>query len=126
PEYTVTAGDNDERCTVSRFSLQRGAKRKQCSLKVEDVLRTMAELGGAYPDVIELLRQAENSKCLSCALAADALPEAPTVFQLARAGQNDASLKTGDCEILNARADFGATPNLFLHGPRKLPRQTAE
>src|SRR5262249_11223613 len=126
PEFTVTAGDNDERCTISRFSVQRGAKRKQCSLKLEDVLRTLAELGGGYPDAVELLRQADTNKCMSCALAIDAMPEAPSVHQLARAGQNDANVRVTDGEILNARAEFGATPNLFLRGPRMAAAPASE
>src|SRR5262249_23095181 len=122
PEFTVTAGDSDERCTISRFSVERGAKRRQCSLKLADVLHTLADLGGAYPDAVELLRQSDRNKCLSCPVAVDALPEAPSVFQLARAGQSDPNLKTTDGEILNARAEFGATPNLFQRGTRRLPR----
>jgi hypothetical protein len=125
PEFTVTAGDDDEHCTISRFSLQRGAKRKQCSLKLADVLRTLAELGGGYPDAVELLHQAERTKCLSCQVAVDALPEAPSVVQLAQAGRNG-NQKNTDGEILNARAEFGATPNLFQSGTRQAPRHGME
>jgi flagellar basal body P-ring protein FlgI len=121
PEFTVTAADGDERCTLSRFSKTHGTKRRQCSLQVTDVLRTLADMGGTYPDAVEFLRQADRNKCLSCAVAVDALPEAPTVQQLARAGRDDAGLKSTDGEILNARAEFGATPNLF-QGASRRPR----
>jgi hypothetical protein len=127
PEFTVTAAEGDEHCTLSRFSARHGAKRKQCSLKVADVLKTLAEMGGTYPDAAELLRQADRNKCLSCPVAIDALPAAPAVQQLARAGQSDAGSRTTDGEILNARSDFSGTPNLFQRGPtRRPPRSSME
>jgi hypothetical protein len=125
PEFTITAGDNDQRCTVSRFSVQHGTRKKQCSLQLTDVLHALADLGGTYPDAVELLRQLERNKCLTCAVAVDALPEAPSVLQLARAGKADSSVKVVDGEILNARAEFGATPSLFQHSVHRTPR-TAE
>ncbi|MBL8793059.1 MAG: flagellar basal body P-ring protein FlgI [Planctomycetia bacterium] len=125
PEFTVTAADDDERCTISRFSVKYGVKRRQCSLKLPDVLRNLAELGGVYPDAIELVRQAGRHKCLSCPVAVDALPEAPTVQQLARAGKGQADTG-GSPEILNARSEFGATPNLFSRATGKPVRPVFE
>lgn len=124
PEFTVTATEGDEQVTVSRFSKTQGTKRKQCSMKVADVLRAVGELGGTYPDAVELVRQAEKNKCLSCPVAADALPEAPSVQMLARDGLGEAS-KTTDPDILNARSEFGVTPTLFQAGPPKKPARPA-
>lgn len=124
PEFTITAGDNDQHCTISRFSVQHGTKKTQCSLRLTDVLHKLAELGGTYPDAVELLRQAERNKCLSCTVAVDALPEAPSVLQLARAGKADSSVKVVDGEILNARSEFGATPSLFQRGIQRSVRTT--
>ena len=50
------------------------------------MLRAVAELGGNYADAVELLRQAEANRGLNCAVKADPLPKAPTVYDLARAG----------------------------------------
>jgi hypothetical protein len=125
PEFTVTAGPDDDRCTISRFSVQRGTRRKQCSLRLDDVLRTLAELGGTYPDAVELLQQAGRCQSLSCALKVDALPQAVSVHELARDGSGDLKLLLSDHEIVPAKADFGATPNLFAKGTsRRTP--TAE
>jgi hypothetical protein len=127
PEFTITAGESDGHCTISRFSLRHGSKKRQCSFKLAAVLRTLAELGGTYPDAVELAHQADYNKCLSCPVAVDALPETPSVYQLARAGQNDATAKATDGEILNARAEFSATPNLFQRGtPSRPARPTNE
>jgi hypothetical protein len=104
--------------------------RKQCSLKLSDVLRRLGEMGGTYPEVVDLLRRADSCHCLSCRLAVDALPEAASVYQLARAGQKSKDKQGGeedellraDEEIVKARSEFGATPNLFETGHRKPDR----
>ncbi len=38
-EFSITAADNDLRCTLSRFPLGGAPARKQCSLAVDDVLK---------------------------------------------------------------------------------------
>lgn len=91
-EFTVTAGRDDTRCTISRLSAHRSVSRRQCSLRLEEVLRTLADMGGAYPDVDELLRQAEKCEALTCKLAVDALPrplDPAEEKQLARDGADD-------------------------------------
>ena len=87
-EVNVTADDGDGQCTVSRFSARTREKRSGYStLKVEDVIRKVAELGGDYATVTELLRQARRCECVSCAVEVDALPQATSVYALKRAGQ---------------------------------------
>jgi hypothetical protein len=123
-EFTITASADDDKCTIGRFSTTGGIHRKQCSLKLSDVLRQVTELGGGYPDVVDLLRRADNCRCLSCRVTVDALPLAPSVFQIARAGQagkernesGEDELLATDKEVLDARADFSATPTLFEAG----------
>ena len=52
----MTAADGDTQCAVSRFSPRtREEKHGYASLKVEDVLRKVADMGGEYPDVVALL-----------------------------------------------------------------------
>jgi hypothetical protein len=66
--------------------------------------------------VTELLRQAGNCRALTCRVAVDELPQTTSVFELARAGAGKVDGHKVDEEILNARLDFGATPNLFEAG----------
>jgi hypothetical protein len=118
-KFTVTAGTGDERhATITRFDVGRhsdGPRRqtRQCSLQVEDVLRTLAGLGGTYTEAVEVLRQAHTCQCVSCAVAVDQLPQAVSVQELARAGAHDPELLQLDGDILDARPDFGATPTLY-------------
>lgn len=119
-EFTVTAGRDDNKCTITRLSLHRGTGRKQVSLKLEEILRTLADMGASYPNVDELLTQADRcvhrggSRCLSAPLAIDALPQETSVFDLAKSGAGNLDFTKDDRdEINNARSDIGATPTLF-------------
>jgi hypothetical protein len=114
-EFTVTSGTDDTHCTISRVPLRGGApSRKQCSLKLADVLRAFAQLGGMYPEAVEILQQAQECQCLSCRVRVDALPQATSVFDLARAGR--AAVTGGPDEILDSlpnNQDLGLTPTLY-------------
>lgn len=102
-EYTVTAAEEDTRCTVSRFHLRaQQIQRRQCSLKVEDVLQTLADLEGQYPDVVELLRQVDEQKVLNCPVAFNTAPQALVVEDLAAAG--------GDRDFLKGPEESPASP----------------
>jgi Flagellar P-ring protein len=124
-EFTLTAGEDDTKCTISRIALKHGRSRHQCPLKLEDVLRTMAAMGATYPDVVELLGQMDKCRTLTCRLAVDALPQATSVYDLAKSG-HDLDSGKGDEEVLKARADFGATPNLFEAKAERRSRTAAE
>jgi hypothetical protein len=82
PDYTVTAEPGDDRCTVSRISTKSGQQRKQCSLRLNDVLRTLADLGGSYPDAVDLLRKLEDRQALSCPVRVNTLPPEATLEKL--------------------------------------------
>jgi hypothetical protein len=113
-DFTVTAAENDDHCTIARLSVRHGTQRRQCSLGVYDVLKTVGELGGGYPQVVELLRQANKCHSITCGLAVDALPQATSVYYLAEHGATDPEFRQADDdEIRNAKADFLAVPTLF-------------
>jgi hypothetical protein len=114
-EFAVTAGRDDPNCTVTRFPTQGSPARRQCSLKLEDVLRTMADLGGMYPEVVEFLRQADQCQCLGCRVRCDALPQAVSVYDLVKSGK-DKPGKAGAAEAIPGGQDLGLTPTLFEGG----------
>jgi hypothetical protein len=125
PDFIVSSGRDDDRCTVTRVTLRGGKQYKQVSLKLSDVLAALAELGGLYPDAVELLRQADQIHCLSCKVVADALPEATSVLQLAQEGEAG-DLIQSDEELVKVRGDFNATPTLFEDSARRRPRGHSE
>jgi hypothetical protein len=116
-EFAVTATGDEDRCTVSRFPHRGGVKRAQCSLRLEDVLRKMADMGATYPEALELIEQADRCSCLSCPALRDMLPHAVTVFDLANSGKS--SLVSPEGEVLAAPQDLGRTPTLYSTGGKK-------
>lgn len=114
-EFTITAQQGDPHCTISRISLRHGTNRRQCSLKVDDVLRTLAHMGGNYSDAVEVVRQAHRTQVVSCPVAVDALPQATSVYELAQAGRGTRRGGAGEADARGAlaRADLGAVPTLF-------------
>jgi hypothetical protein len=105
-EFTITAEPGDDRCTVSRFVLSPPSMaRRQCSLRLEDVLRTIAELGGQYPDVVDLLRQVEYRHCLTAPVRFDAVPVIVPVEVLAEEGKTPKLLRPEEDAVADRRRD---------------------
>ena len=92
-EFTVAIEEGDDRCTVSRITNRGGLTRKQCSLRLEDVLRTMAELGAGYPEAVDLLRKLDDRQAINCPIAANTLPTLISVEELADGGRNPSFLR---------------------------------
>ena len=106
-DFTITAAAEDQRCTVSRYPVHGEPMKRQCkSLRIAEVLHAMAGMGGTYPDVVELLFQADKCKCLSCPLKVDALPVAISVYDLDKAGK-------GQMDLNNAGRDRITPTTLF-------------
>ncbi|WP_162660186.1 flagellar basal body P-ring protein FlgI [Tuwongella immobilis] len=86
-DFTLTAGLNDSKITISRFSVNKGQKQVQCGYEVGEVIRTLASLEASYSDILDLLSQANRCKSLNCPLAVDALPKAASVKAIAERGK---------------------------------------
>jgi hypothetical protein len=125
-EFTITAGDEDDHCTIRRLSVNHSTRPQQCSLSLNDILHVLADMGGMYPEAVELIRQAGTYNSLSCPVAVDALPQAISVYALAKEGANNPDFLTSDKEILDAREDLGATPTLFDKSNGRRPQYSVE
>jgi hypothetical protein len=125
-EFTVTAGDEDDHCTIRRVSVSHSTRPQQCSLSLKDILHALADMGGMYPEAVELIRQAGTYNSLSCPVAVDSLPQAISIYTLARDGANNPDFFNTDQEILDAREDLGATPTLFDKSNGRRPQYAAE
>lgn len=66
---------DDERVTVSRFSVGEPDQKRVVSTLVDDVIRAVVDLGGTYPDVVQALAQAKGSGALTSRFEIDALPQ---------------------------------------------------
>jgi hypothetical protein len=91
-EFTVVIDNGDDRCTISRITTQ-GSVSKQCTRRLDDVLRAMAALGAGYPEAVDLLRQLDDRQALNCPVAANALPTQVSVEDLADSGRDPSFLR---------------------------------
>jgi hypothetical protein len=136
--FVLASAPGDTRCTISHY-VAGTSDRRQCSLKVDDIIHTMGRMNGQYGEVLEFLAQAYRIKSLTCDLRFDALPQAPSVQELAKAGvdakhrmdlahqgKTPESQDRTDEELFNARGDLAGTPSLFEKGGGFNRRLSAE
>ncbi len=76
----VTAQPSKDFVVVSRFQAGQPDQRKEVSPRVGDVIRTVVEFGGSYPDVVQMLIQASKQANLPGRIEIDALPQAGREF----------------------------------------------
>jgi len=96
---------------ISRFG--ETTQQRVVSTRVEDVVRTVVELGGTYPDVVEMLQQANESKALKSRFRVNALPE--TGRQIMRSSKALADQTGSSGEILQTSYEVD-TPRSELFG----------
>lgn len=125
-EFTVNADPVNERCTVSRMSVHHGIHRRQCSRGLEEVLRTMADLGATYPDVVEFVDKAGKFRAVNSRVAVDALPQITDVADLAKSARTDPGMFDEDDAILTATTQLSDAPNLFANSKQRSRRVSEE
>ena len=76
----ITSGADSATIRVSRFELGKADQQKQISPRIDDVIRAVAELGGTYPDVVDMLIQADRQNLLPGTLEIDAIPQAGRIY----------------------------------------------
>jgi hypothetical protein len=109
--FAVTAGADNNACLISYVPTEGGEPiRQRCSLRVEHVIKCLAYLGATYPEVLDVLRQADSCKCLNARVRNDALPQAATVQELAAMGKSGEVLGEG---LAKPTLDMAGTPTLF-------------
>jgi hypothetical protein len=108
-EIMVTSSGGNE-ITVSKFSVRDGDQKRMVSTRADEVIRTIVELGGTYPDVVQALQEAKSGGALLCRFEVDALPEvgraydrvAPT--ESSESGPAESNARREQPKPLSARA----------------------
>jgi hypothetical protein len=85
----VTGRAGEERVVVSRYEPGHEDRRLEVSTDIEDIIAAVVEVGGTYPDVVQMLVQAERQHNMEGRIAIDALPQAGRVYQ--RKGEEGAA-----------------------------------
>lgn len=66
---------------INAFNAFDGDQKMECSTRLDDVIRTMIELGTDFEGVLELVRHAENSGTLQSQLAINAVPDPSKAYE---------------------------------------------
>ena len=82
-------GMSGEQVTISRFAPGMEPEKRVVTTSVDEVIRTIVELGGGYPDVVQALQQAKTDGALASRFRVDALPEVGREYDRAAAGSGD-------------------------------------
>jgi hypothetical protein len=111
----TSVGPNE--ISVGRFAPGEADQKRLVSNKVDDVVRAIVELGGAYPDVVQALQEAKATGGLSGRFEVDCLPEAGRTYQrTAESGADDITLAGAVETKLSQPA-----PNLFEKAKQRSP-----
>jgi hypothetical protein len=106
----ITARAGSDTVTVSRLSANDDADQKiTTSTRVTDIIRAVGKLNAAYPDVAQMLVQAEKQSNLPGRLEIDALPQAGRAYYRTVASEGGASPAREKIQVGNP----SAVPNMF-------------
>lgn len=111
----VTAQPGSDEVMVSRFAVGEPDRRKTVSTRIADVIRTLAEFGASYPDVAQLLAEADRQYNLPGRIEIDALPQAGRVY--VRPAGPDGTEPDSKTEVGNDHL----VPNLFAADRKESP-----
>ena len=103
----VMAKNGDNAVTVTRYVENADPIRQKSSPNLVEVLKTLASMGATYPDVVQMLLEAENQNNLAGELGVDRLPQAGRAFyrtKSEREGAGKEKAKLGSAAL---------TPGLF-------------
>lgn len=103
----ITAPSGSETITVSRFEVGKPDQIQQVSRNIAEVVRAVTDMDVSYPDVAQMLVQADEQGNLPGALKIDALPKAGRVYY--RPDPKNPDQRGSRSRVGNS----GLVPNLF-------------
>jgi flagellar basal body P-ring protein FlgI len=96
-----------EEISVSKFTTGEPDQKRAVSTKVDDVIRAIVELGGAYPDVVQALQEAKAAGALEARFEVEALPEAGRTYDRTAHHEGDGDSSIGLTEGEKSTASGG-------------------
>jgi flagellar basal body P-ring protein FlgI len=116
----ITAPSGSEAVTVSRFDAHDEDQQIVTSTNLADIIRAVGKLKAAYPDVAQMLVQADRQSNLPGRLEIDALPESGRAFyRMAAVTPGEEKSSRQKVTVGNP----GAVPNMF---PAVAPRKKSD
>jgi hypothetical protein len=115
-QILINGGGGDE-ITVSKFAVGEPDQKRVVSTNIDEVIRAVVELGGMYPDIVQMFQEAKTTGALTSRFEVDALPE---IGRLYRRVIHDPSLGAAEADKGSVEAKPSSpAPDLF-------DKQTAE
>lgn len=116
-----------DRILVKRIAPGETMRQKEVSLRVMDVIEAASDLGAQYPDIVQMLVQAERQHNLPGRIAIDELPVPGRVYERPSVrGPQPKSLKTETVSPQVTVGSQGLLPNLFDEKPPESDFPTEE
>ena len=66
---------------ITKIAVMGIDEKREVSNRLDEIIRAVIDMGGTYPDVVQMLRQADRGRVLSCRLEMDCLPEPNRVYR---------------------------------------------
>jgi flagellar basal body P-ring protein FlgI len=110
---------NPNEITVSKFAVKEADQKRVVSAKVDEVIRAVAELGGTYPDVVQMLQEAKASGALPSRFEIDALPEGGRTYE--RISTDGGDIEQSKASVKTASGK--SAPDLFY---KKVDKSTSD
>lgn len=107
----VQAPSGAETVSISKFTPGKPDEIKSCSTRLADIIRTVGAMEATYPDIAQMLVQAENQGNIPGRLELDALPQAGRIYH--RSELDIELAGTEDSETRTTVGNKNLIPNIF-------------
>jgi hypothetical protein len=117
----VQGSAKGDRVTIKRIAAGEAAQEREVSAQVAEVIRVCSELGATYPEIVQMLVQAEKQHNLPGQIAIDALPKPGRLYE--RPPLQDSEESSGGSQAVDSVQIGGhsLSPNLFEEHPGETP-----
>ena len=114
----LNAQPGSDAITISRYRVGNPPRRTTTSTRVADVIHTLVEFGASYPDIVQMLVQAQRQHNIAGQIAIDAMPRTGRAF-FRTDPRNGTTTKT-------RAGESRTSPNLFptVLNPDNSPKTT--
>jgi hypothetical protein len=82
--------------TVNRFAVSGVDEKRIVPNQLDAVIRAVVDLGGTYPDIVQMLRQADTARVLPCRLEVDCLPQPNREYRRNNSASPDEGIATSE------------------------------
>jgi len=106
--FLIKAESGRSTVTINHFHAEEEPQQVEVSSRVADVIRTLGKLDARYPDIVQLLVEAERQHNLPGTIGIDELPRAGRTYQ-----RPDSGAETPNADTPIVPGHDGPAPNLF-------------